>query len=131
MARKRKRNRKKQSAGYVFPTPLAGILVLAAVLALSYLWLCGRCEALGTRILELEKTQEDVHHRYLNEEFKWSVTKSRRNLRRALARHQINMVWPDERHIVRLPQPDDRLIYGSLPVPARQFAQHVGITMND
>ena len=50
MRRLRTKNRPKANARRIFPAPLALVLGLVAVLSVTYLWLCGRCEQLGQEI---------------------------------------------------------------------------------
>jgi len=93
-ARRKRRNRKKRVDGFIFPTPFAGILVFASVAALSYLWLCSRCEELGREIKKLEKQQVELTKKFLNEEYKWTRLKSPQSLEDSLARYGISMTWP-------------------------------------
>jgi hypothetical protein len=99
-------NRKKES-GSLFPAPLAGLLTLAALLALSYLWLCGRCEALGRDIQRMESQRAELRRRVIAEEYKWSNLNSLRQIQQALARFDIAMGWPEERRVIRLARPID------------------------
>lgn len=110
-------NRKKERNGPLFPAPLAGLLTLAALLSLSYLWLCGRCEALGRDIQKLEEQQADLRRRVINEEYKWSNLNSLGQIRQALARFNISMGWPDERRIIRLARPLDATELDPAPPP--------------
>ena len=68
MARRKRRNRRRQEQGMGFPAPLALVLVVAAIVALSYLWLCGRCEGLGERIKDLEARKAELERQVVNEE---------------------------------------------------------------
>lgn len=99
----RRRNRKKQTDGFIFPVPFAAILVLGSILALSYLWLDGRCEAIEKEIKVLETEEADLARTYAAEQSKWAHMKTPPNIEKALRRHKMCMVWPDEGHIVRLP----------------------------
>ncbi len=102
MARNTKKNYKKDQVRTVFPAPLAAILALVAVLSLSYLWLCGQCDASGRRIKSLEKERAETRKRRFNEEYKWHNMKSQENLDRALAMHGLNMTWPEKRRAVHV-----------------------------
>jgi cell division protein FtsB len=99
---RKKKQQKKQSQGDIFPAPLAAILLLAAVLSLTYVWLCGRCDALGRDIKALEQECEEIRRRRLNEEYKWANMRSPRNIERALREHNLDMDWPDRRCIITL-----------------------------
>ena len=98
----RKKNRKRQPAQVVFPAPLAAVLVVAALLALSYLWLCGRCENLGREIRDLERSLSAVRVRAQTEAYKWSNLTSPRRFEEILHRHGLDMTWPEESRVVRL-----------------------------
>ncbi len=127
MARRNK-SRKKQSAGFIFPAPFAAALTLAGVLALSYLWLCGRCESLGIQIKTLEAKKADLHNRVINEEYKWSNLKSPRNIELFLQQHNLVMTWPDESRIVRV---RTRQAPRAVEPDHHQYAQHNGAAVND
>jgi hypothetical protein len=95
MAKRRKRrNRKKRVDGFIFPGSFAGVLVCASVAALSYLWLCSRCEELGREIKTLETQQVELTKKFLNEEYKWMRLKSPKSIEESLARCGISMTWP-------------------------------------
>ncbi len=95
MAKRRKRrNRKKRVDGFIFPGSFAGVLVFASVAALSYLWLCSRCEELGREIKTLETQQVELTKKFLNEEYKWMRLKSPKSIEDSLARCGITMTWP-------------------------------------
>jgi hypothetical protein len=103
MARKRKRrNRKKRVDGFIFPAPFAGVLVFISVAALSYLWLCSRCDELGREIKVLEKEQVQLENKFLNEEYKWMSMKSPKNIEETLMRYGIAMTWPRRDQVVWL-----------------------------
>lgn len=104
MVGKRRTNRKRE-AGFLFPIPLAIVLSLAAVLSLGYLWLCGRCEAMGGDIRRLERRQEALRRQVVNEEFKWSNLTSLRSIERALAQFDLPLRWPTDRQVIHLSRP--------------------------
>ena len=52
---KKRKQTKKQQVQVPFPVVLANVLVLVAVLGLSYMWLCSRCHALGKEIKVKER----------------------------------------------------------------------------
>ena len=101
--RKRTTNRKKkQNKGFVFPVPLAAILALVAVTCLSYLWLCGRTEALGSEIKRLENKKAAMQRQVANEEYKWSIAITPQNIQKALERWNLDMSWPTENQVVHV-----------------------------
>ena len=123
--RSKNRNRKKtKTKGFIFPTPLAAILVLVAMVCLSYLWLCGRTEALGMQIKRMENEKAKLERRIANEEYKWSIMIPPRNLRAALARHNLAMTWPEDHQIVLVERAEWYLDEAS-PVGPDQYASRV------
>ncbi len=98
-------NRKKRRDESLFPSPLAGLLILAALLALSYLWLCGRCDAISREIQALEEQYTELRRRVVAEEYRWAQLNTLSRIRSALDRFGIPMERPDERRIVRLARP--------------------------
>ncbi len=101
MARKTKNCKKKQKED-VFPAPLAAALALVTVLALSYLWLCGQCEAAEQRIKKLERSLSAVHKLRLNEDYKWHNLRSQENIERALDLHGLQMSWPEKQRAIQI-----------------------------
>ncbi len=100
MAR-RKKNRKKID-GFVFPTPVAGLIILGAIVGIAYLWLGSCAEALGGQIKELEVEQAKLQKRFQNEQYKWTRLKAPRNIEESLAKYGIAMVWPRRDQVVWL-----------------------------
>lgn len=123
MARRKRRNRKKQDQGMSFPAPLALVLVVGALTALSYLWLCGRCEDLGERIKKLEARRAELERKVIHEEYKLSNMKSPRNIEHLLRVHGLDMEWPGEEHVYRLPMSAVRGIDEATLPQAPQYAQ--------
>ena len=113
MATKRKNKKKKKNQVQVpFPVLLANILVLVAVLGLSYMWLCSRCDALGKDIKSKERELTAAQKRLVNEQDRWSYITSPANLERAIKKHRLEMVMPREAQIVRVSyQINDSLAY--------------------
>jgi hypothetical protein len=102
-----RRNRKKMTMdGFIFPVPFAGLVVVISALALGYVWLGCRCEALGKELKRLETEKAELSKRWLNEEYNWTRMKSPQSIERALARHGIAMTWPRPEQIVRLTEAD-------------------------
>lgn len=105
MAAKRKNNRKKTKKNQVqvpFPVVLANVLVLVAVLGLSYMWLCSRCDALGREIKNKETELAAARKRLVNEQDRWSSITSPLNLRRAIRKHNLEMNMPREKQVVKV-----------------------------
>lgn len=76
---------------------------LAAALALVYLSLFNTCETLGRQIKKLEYERAELHKRVVNEERNWAMARSIGSMEQLMAVHGIQMSWPEERHIIRLP----------------------------
>lgn len=100
------KNRKKRAAGFVFPMPVAGLLMVLVVMLLLYVWLDARVQALGARIKTLEQQQTEIQKRYDIELWKWETSKSPSNIEKMLNQNKIVMVWPAEANVVRLQEPD-------------------------
>jgi hypothetical protein len=102
MARRRKRNYRKNARTSPVPGGIAVFLVLAVGLALGWLWLDNRCDQLGMRLKELEQEKAALRRRVTNEEFKWSSLTTYESMMKLLKQHGIEMDWPRERQIVRI-----------------------------
>jgi hypothetical protein len=103
MATKRKKKKMKKNQVQVpFPVLLANVLVLVAVLGLSYMWLCSRCDALGKDIKGKERELTSAQKRLVIEQDRWSIITSPANLKRAIKKHRLDMVMPREAQIVRV-----------------------------
>ncbi len=105
MAAKRKTKKRKTKKNQVqvpFPVLLANVLVLVAVLGLSYMWLCSRCDALGKNIKSKEAELNAAQKRLVNEQDRWSSITSPANLQRAIRKHKLEMTMPREQQVVRV-----------------------------
>lgn len=104
MAAKRKptKKKKKNQVQVPFPVLLANVLVLVAVLGLSYMWLCSRCDALGKEIKNKEAELASAHKRLVSEQDRWSSITSPANLERAIRKHNLTMVMPRESQVMRV-----------------------------
>lgn len=111
MARNRNRNRnyRKNVKTRLLPGWLVVMVVAAAGLGFSYLWLGARCDTLGRRIKDLEKEKVAVRRLVVNEEFKWSNLTTFENITRLLKKHNLQMDWPRQNDVVRLRRPDTAL----------------------
>ena len=99
---RKKKNMKKQQARVPFPVLLANVLVLVAVLGLSYMWLCSRCDALGRDIKVKEQELNVARKGLVSEQDRWSTITSPQNLRDAIRRHQLNMKMPEGQQVVKV-----------------------------
>ncbi len=105
MAARRKKSRRKTKKNQVqvpFPVVLANVLVLVAVLGLSYMWLCSRCDALGREIKNKEAELAKAQKRLVNEQDRWSGLTSPLNLQRAIRERGLNMEMPSQKQVVKV-----------------------------
>lgn len=87
----RKKRNRKQYAQVPFPTVLANVLVLVAVIGLSYMWLCSRCDALGKEIKQKEAELNAANKQLEKVIERWSAITSPPNLRKAIKEHRLDM----------------------------------------
>lgn len=99
---KRRKQAKKQQVQVPFPMVLANVLVLVAVLGLSYMWLCSRCHALGKQIKVKERELRDANKRLSQEQDRWTKITSYNNLERAIKKHRLGMAMPDGSRVVKI-----------------------------
>jgi hypothetical protein len=88
----------------VIPGSLLGALLTLAGIALGYLYISGHCVALGDKISSLEKQHAVLKREIQNEEYKWARAMSPENIERLLEKHNLDMIWPPEDSVVRLPR---------------------------
>jgi len=98
---KRRRKNKKLDVNLDFPAPLAIVLLVASTLALGYLTIVTRCEALGRDLRELDATLDEYQRRLSNEQYKWSQAIAPANLKTVLLRNNLYMNWPQPEQVVR------------------------------
>ena len=101
--KKRQRRKNRAVKGRIpFPKTLSMVLLGVAVFGVSYVHLCARCDTLGGDIKQLESERRTTRSRAINEQDRWSNTLAPANIERAIRRHQLAMILPDERQIVRV-----------------------------
>ena len=96
------------------PQPFARLTIVAC-LALCYLWICGRCEALGREIKELERTHGEAVQRLGMEQAKWARMYTLDGVKTALRRFDTEMKLPRRDQIVyirRIRLDEDRGLNG-------------------
>lgn len=128
---RRRRNRKKDSDGFIFPLPLAAALGVLAAVSLTYLWLCGRCEALGGRLKALEQQKTEAHRRVLNEEYKLANMKTPQNIEQLLQRFGLQMVRPEAGCVVHLRGPASAGASGQMLAASKTYAGPTGPMVHD
>lgn len=127
-----RRNRKKTQAGFVFPIPLAVVLVLLAGLSLFYVCLKAKTEALGQEIKALEALSVQLRQDVVREQCAWAGRLSPASMEQALKVHGLVMTWPGRDQIVRLRT--DGTIDGSAGPETRppvRYARLDRVVMND
>ncbi len=100
--KRRKRNRRKNVQGFLFPTPLALLLLVAALLSLGYLWLDARTEALGRAIRAHEARLRTLDQQLINEENRWAIMKSPGEVDTILRAHGLHFSFPGRDRVIRL-----------------------------
>ena len=106
----------------VVPVRLGAAALVVVSLLMAYVWIQGRCDALGLDIRRLEGRKVALQRMRVNEELAWSHLMSPSVFERALQWHGLRMAWPQPHQIVRIPDRDetiDRLLAGmaqSVPV---------------
>jgi hypothetical protein len=100
--KKQKRKNSKAEVRIPFPNLLAMVLVCVAASGLSYVWLCARCDTLGSEIKRLEHERRTVRQQAIGEQDRWANMLAPSNFERALKHHRLAMSLPDERQIVRV-----------------------------
>ena len=97
-----RRNRRRKVETVALPPPFAGIIVFVVVSALAYVWLDCRGEAIGRQLKKSEMSRAELEKTAMNEESKWTQTRSPANIERSLARYGIVMSWPRPDQVVRI-----------------------------
>ena len=100
------RSNKKKSGGHLIPLPFSMMLIVIAVLALCYLWMRQRCDAIGNELKALETRKAAAERLHLSQESELANLKSPQNVDRALRQHGLLMTWPSSDQIVRVPEAD-------------------------
>ena len=124
---KARKNRKKFSREAALPAPFFLILGGVVAVAFGYLWLNGRCDALGSRITQLESQKANLVQKIKVERSRWESAKSLDQVERLLQRHHLIMTWPDERSVVHIRRAADEASVAEAGAPQRQYARASGV----
>ena len=122
-----RRNRKNFSREAALPPPFFLLLAGVMVLALSYLWLNGRCEGLGRRITQLEGQKVELVRKVKLERSHWERAKALDQIEQLLQRHHLVMAWPDERSIVHVRRAVGESLVAETAAPQQQYARASGV----
>lgn len=98
----KRKNKKKNIDGFIFPVPFAMVVIAASTLALAYVWIGCRCQVVGKQLKALELQEEELSRALVNEEYRWARMKSPENLEKKMNEMGIKMTWPRPDQIVRL-----------------------------
>lgn len=97
-----RRNRRRKVYTFPVPLPLAGLVSLAVILAIVYIWLQARCEQVGKQVRAVEELHSELRKKLAYEQYRWARMRSPEGVASALARHKITMDWPRPEQIVFL-----------------------------
>lgn len=127
-----RRNRKKNQAGFVFPVPLAVVLVVLAGFSLFYVCLKAKTEALGQEIKALEARSVQLRQDVIREQCEWASRLAPASMEQALKAHGLVMTWPGRDQIVRMKSDGtmDGPMTPEMRPPAR-YARVDRVVMND
>ncbi len=113
-----KRNKKKKSVvknlAVPYPGPLLSVLIVAALVSLTYLWMCSRCEDLGSEIVLLESRRAALDSQLRTETSLWAQRSSLEGIRQGLRRFGIAMSLPPMDRIVVVSRQD--IVAGAVPL---------------
>lgn len=96
----RKRQNVKNNAPAEWPARGAAFVILAAGLALGYLWLHDRCERTATRLKDIERAHADLRIRLQHEESKWSACRTLGSVQKQLRLFGVEMNWPPPQRVI-------------------------------
>lgn len=97
-----RRNHKRQVRTKFLPVPAAGVIVLAATVALSYWFMDSKSGQLGQEIRKYEQKYASLESERVREEARWNAKKTPEKLERAMLQHGILMDYPKADQIVRM-----------------------------
>ncbi|MBP7275163.1 MAG: hypothetical protein KBA51_03060 [Kiritimatiellae bacterium] len=105
MKRFRRRQNVKNNTPAAWPVRGTALAILAASLALGYLWIHTQCERTARQIKRHEQKFNDLTLRVQREEYEWTNLRSLSGVRKQLTEFGLVMSWPDSRRIVYLRVP--------------------------
>jgi hypothetical protein len=127
-----RQNSKKSAAGFVFPAPLAIVLVVVAGLSLCYVCLNDSTASLQRELQTLEARREGLRRKLAQEQGAWSLCLAPNNIARALQAQGLVMTWPGRDQYVRLPvQGVDGRPAAPHSAPGAERVRYERIVMND
>lgn len=120
-----RRNHKRQIRVKILPLPAAGIIVLAATVALCCWFMDSKSAQLGQEIRKYEQKYASLESERVREEARWNAKKTPEKLERAMLQHGILMDYPKADQIVRM-DVVGRPIPGQLALVKFQRNKNVG-----
>ena len=119
-----RRNRKRQVRVKFLPVPAAGVIVLAASVALSYWFMDSKSAQLG-QIRKYEQKYAALEGERVREESRWNEKKTPEKLERAMLQHGIMMTYPTPEQVVRMDM-NGRPMPGQLALVRFQRSRNAG-----
>ncbi len=97
-------NRNRKLKAEARPLPTRSVLVCSSIvcMALAYLWLSSRTEALAQQIKVEENALTDLRRDVAAEEVRWNDMIGPRNLKLALKENNLNMDWPKPEQVLHI-----------------------------
>jgi len=120
-----RRNRKRQVRVKFLPVPAAGVIVLAASVALSYWFMDSKSAQLGQEIRKYEQKYAALEGERVREESRWNEKKTPEKLERAMLQHGIMMTYPTPEQVVRMDM-NGRPMPGQLALVRFQRSRNAG-----
>ena len=120
-----RRNRKRQVRVKFLPVPAAGVIVLAASVALSYLFMDSKSAQLGQEIRKCEQKYTALENERVREAARWNEKKTPEKLERAMLQHGILMTYPTAEQVVRM-DANGRPVPGQLALARFQRNRNAG-----
>ena len=101
---------KKSTINKKLPLPivLVLILIISLVIGASYMSVNSQCIHLGKKITMQEKQISSIKNRLIINNQKWSSMTSPVNLERAINYHELNMVMPNNKQVIRVEKWDQK-----------------------
>ncbi len=107
MARKNKnKKRVKRTLAVPYPGSLLSVLLVAALISLTYLWMADRCDTLGNEIGALEGRHLSLQNQLSTEKSLWAQRTSLEGIRLGLQRWGVEMSLPSMDRIVMVRRQD-------------------------
>jgi len=84
------------------PNLIIVILLITMIIFVSYMQVNNSCSSYGEKILHQEDELISINNRMIRYNQSWSSLTSPRNLKKIIEYHNLNMMLPENRQIVRI-----------------------------